>query len=245
VLNSNKFRVFVIVCTVCLTGCAEGPLWKAGRYLPWVQAKWRAEEAIAETVHSKRATLGEIAKRASRLSESEKEQAVAQLAPFIQDEKIIQVRVDALYTLGEINNQSAETLIIYGLKDPEAEVRIAAINALALRRTPSAGEELIRVIGADTDKDVRATAIRNLEHYPGDATVEALAQVLNEPETALQYAAMKSLDSVTGSSIGINVSQWKEVLASRSSNANSPESSNPSAANPGIGNLSGGNSLFQ
>ena len=144
---------------------------------------------------------------------------VAQLATFIQNEKIIQLRVDALYALGEINNQPAEKLITQSLQDPEAEVRIAAVNSLALRRTPSAGQELVRVIRSDTDKDVRATAIRNLENYPGEASVDALAQVLNEPEPALQYSAMNSLDSITGSDIGINVPRWKEWLASRGNNA--------------------------
>lgn len=216
-----KLVIFTVLgCAGLLCGCAEGPLWKAGSYLPWVQAKWRAEEEIAETVHAKKAKLRDLAKRAKGLTEAEKEQTVNNLDSFLRGEKIIQLRVDALYALGEINNQSAENLIIRSLKDPEAEVRIAALNALALRRTQTAGAELIRVVGSDTDKDVRATAIRNLASYPGDQTVDALAQVLNEPEPALQFAAMKSLDSVTGSSIGINVTKWKERLANRSSGVN-------------------------
>lgn len=204
------------------TGCAEGPLWKVGGYFPWVQAKWAAEEQIAETVHAKKKRLRDLAKRARTMSEAEKEQTVAQLVPYIQNEKIIQLRVDALYALGEVNSQSAENLIMQGLKDPEAEVRMAAVNALAMRRTQTAGTELIRMIRSDTDKDVRAAAIRALASYPGDATVDALAQVLNEPEPALQYVAMQSLDAVTGSNIGINITEWKERLAQNGMGGTAP-----------------------
>ena len=201
------------------TGCAEGPLWRVGGYLPWVQAKWAAEEQIAETVHAKKKKLRSLARGAANLSEMEKERAVSQLGPFVQNEKIIQLRVDALFALGEINTQSAETVIIQGLKDSESEVRMAAVNALAKRRTQSAGFELLRVLNSDTDKDVRATAIKCLESYPGTATVDALAQVLNEPEPALQYVAMQTLDAVTGSDIGINVTEWKKRLAQGNINA--------------------------
>lgn len=210
-------RLFVLTAITLLAfaGCAEGPFWKAGQYLPWVQAKWAAEEEIAETVHSKKRDLRQLARQASRMSEAEKEQAVVQLTNFIQNEKIIQLRVHALHALGEINNQSAENQILQSLKDPEAEVRIAAVQALARRRTSSAGQELVRIIRSDTDKDVRGTAIRALASYPGDPTVDVLAEVLQEPEPALQYAAMQSLDAVTGSDIGINVTEWKKQLANR------------------------------
>lgn len=218
----NILLAVVATLVTTLTGCAEGPLWKAGGYLPWVRAKWAQEEQIAETVHAKKSRLRALAKRAKQLSEAEKEQTVANLAPFIENEKIIQLRVDAIYALGEINSQSAENVVIRSLKDPEAEVRIAAVNALTQRRTQTAGQELIRVTRSDTDKDVRTSAIRGLSSYPGDATVAALGQILNEPEPALQFAAMESLDAVTGSSIGINVTKWKERLASLQNGATQP-----------------------
>lgn len=209
----KTLTVFALLFLIACTGCAEGPFWRLGGYVPWVRAKWAAEEQIAETVHSKKAKLRNLAKRASRLSAAEKERAVNDLATFIRNEKIIQLRVDAAYALGQINNQAAEEALVESLKDAEAEVRIAAVNALTLRKTETAGKELIRVVGSDTDKDVRSAAIRGLANYPSEATVQALARVLDEPEPALQYVAMKSLDDVTGADIGINVTRWKERLA--------------------------------
>lgn len=216
----NSVRIILSMSLLTLVGCAEGPLWKVGGYFPWVQRKWAAEEQIAETVHSRKQKLRNLARTASRMSETEKEQVVTQLGPFLQNEKIIQLRVDALYALGEINTQSAENLMIQSLTDSEAEVRIAAVNALTKRKTKTSEQEIIRVIGSDTDKDVRASAIRGLASYPGDAAVDTLAQVLNEPEPALQFAAMQSLDAVTGSDIGVNVTEWKKRLAQRSSGSN-------------------------
>lgn len=196
-------------------GCAEGPLWKAGHYLPWVQAQWKADEAIAETVHARKSKLRALARSAGGLSAAEKENAAENLAKMIENEKIIQLRVDAAYALGEFETEKADQILKSMLEDPEAEVRIAALNAISLRQTPTAGQELLRVLRSDTDKDVRASAIRNLGNFPGTATEDALAQVLNEPEPALQYVSMKSLQKVTNANIGLNVSQWKQFFANR------------------------------
>lgn len=195
-------------------GCAEGPLWKAGGYFPWVQAKWEAEEQIAETVHAKKARISSLAKSASRLSESEKENAVLALSQMIQTEKIDQLRVQAAYALGELKTKSAEQLLVGLLEDPETEVRIAAIDALAQQGTAVAGQQLVRILRSDSDKDVRSAAIRNLALYPGDTTVAVLGEVLSEPEPALQVIATESLDKVTGKNIGPSVPKWKEYLAS-------------------------------
>lgn len=200
-----------------LVGCAEGPLWKAGQYLPWVQSKWEAEEQIAETVHAKKARIRNLAKSASQLSEAEKENAVNNLSQMIQTERIDQIRVDAAYALGELKTESAEKLLLSLLEDSETEVRIAAVNALAMQGNAVAGQQLVRIIRSDSDKDVRSAAIRNLAKYPGDATVAVLGEVLSEPEPALQIAATESLDKVTGEKIGMSVPKWKEYLSSRQS----------------------------
>ena len=88
---------------------------------------------------------------------------------------------------------------------------------LAMQGNALAGQQLVRIIRSDSDKDVRSAAIRNLAKYPGDATVAVLGEVLSEPEPALQIAATESLDKVTGKKIGMSVPKWKEYLASRQS----------------------------
>jgi hypothetical protein len=125
--------------------------------------------------------------------------------------------VDAAYALGELKTESAEKLLLSLLEDSETEVRIAAVNALAMQGNALAGQQLVRIIRSDSDKDVRSAAIRNLAKYPGDATVAVLGEVLSEPEPALQIAATESLDKVTGKKIGMSVPKWKEYLASRQS----------------------------
>lgn len=209
-------KFFVLFALVALfSGCAEGPFWKAGAYLPWVQAKWRAEEQIAETIHAKRAKFRDLARSANQLSEPEKDQAVAQIMQSLDANRIDQLRVDAAYALGELNIQSAENALIKLLEDSESEVRMAAVEALSLRGTSSAGQELIRLVRSESDDDVRSAALRNLAKYPGDATVMVLAEILEEPKPALQYVACKSLAKVTNQEIGLSVPKWKSYLASK------------------------------
>ena len=105
----QRLMFFLTWVSIFFVGCAEGPLWKAGGYLPWVRAKWEAEEQIAETVHAKKARINSLAKSASRLSESEKENAVLALSQMIQTEKIDQLRIQAAHALGELKTKIGRT----------------------------------------------------------------------------------------------------------------------------------------
>ena len=216
-------RIVIVLATLIpmgLSGCAEGPFWKMGAYLPWVQAKWQAEEQIAETIHAKKKNLRALASSARSFSNAQKEQAIVQLTQVVQNERILQLRVEAAHVLGELDTQSAEVLLQELMKDSDAEVRIAAVKSLAKRRTETAGKELIRVLGSDTDKDVRSATIRGLANFPGRQTIQALTIVLDEHEPALQYRAMDTLAQITSEKIGPSVPKWKEYLAAKGFQSN-------------------------
>jgi HEAT repeat protein len=64
----------------------------------------------------------------------------------------------------------------------------------------------------DVDADVRLAAAKALGESKNPEAVAALGEALNDPDPAMQYHAMLSLQRVTGKNLGNSVDRWQRYV---------------------------------
>jgi hypothetical protein len=195
-----------------LSGCAEGPLWRAGKYNPWVRSQWAEEEKIADTLFTRKRRMENVVAQATNASIDVQEQAALALSDIIFRDKVLLMRLHAVKLLGQLNSPTAVETLAKASKDNDKEIRLAAITAWKKVSPDSAVPQLQEIIGSDTDIDVRLAATEALGNFPGRSSVEALSLSLNDRDPALQVRAAESLQRVTGEPLGRNIVAWQQYV---------------------------------
>jgi len=190
-------------------GCAEGPMWRLGRYNPWVVKKWEAENEYALSLDAKRTTIRSLGRSASRLDRLDSEQSVARLSEILREDDLPLARIEAARALGQCRHDRAVAALVGGLQDEEKEVRIAVCTALAETGSEKAISPLATSLGSETEASVRLAAARGLGEFRNPAAVQALVTVLDDRSPALQYRAIESLRKSSGEDFGGDVDQWR------------------------------------
>ncbi|MCA9265432.1 MAG: HEAT repeat domain-containing protein [Planctomycetales bacterium] len=99
--------------------------------------------------------------------------------------------------------------------DPDPHVRIAVCEAWSRRSATEAVGPLVSLVNEDADVDVRLAAAQALGKFNDTTSLRALGGLLDENDPTLQVAAIQSLQTASGQTIGNSVQQWREYLASR------------------------------
>jgi len=207
--------IFIMVGVVYqLSGCAEGPLWRAGQYNPWVRSQWAEEEKIADTLFTRKRRMENVVAQATNGSIDVQEEAALALSDIIFRDKVLLMRLHAVKLLGRLNSPTSIETLAKASKDNDKDIRLAAITAWKMVSPDSAVPQLQEIIGSDTDIDVRLAATEALGNFPGRSSVEALALSLNDRDPALQVRAAESLQRVTGEPLGRNIVAWQEYVGS-------------------------------
>ncbi len=206
--------ILVLICSVCLmsSGCIKGPLWRTGYISPWAQQRWAEEEQIAPTLFAKRDELAAMVRSANKGSPTDRERTAAQLAQIAQNDPILLLRLEAVKLLGDLDTTAARDALMVAAKDPQSDVRMAAVYACSKGSNPESVPILQDIIGGDSDVDIRLAATRTLEGYRGPEAVRALALALDDPDPALQLRGADSLQVVTGKNLGHDVRAWQEYV---------------------------------
>jgi HEAT repeat protein len=199
-----------LLLLLLLSGCAEGPFYQLGALNPWVRKKWADEEKIAQTFIGRRKQLRDLAKQARSMAPAEHERVSQELATLLKDDPVTVLRIEAVHALAAFPTSTASTAIRSALSDNEAAVRIAACEALGVRREPDAVGTLQQVLGSDSDIDVRLMAAESLAAYPGPDAVRALGIAIEDPDPALQFRAMQSLREVSDKDYGYDLVAWRQ-----------------------------------
>jgi hypothetical protein len=199
-----------------LSGCAEGPLWRAGQYNPWVRSQWAEEEKIADTLFTRKRRMENVVAQATNASIDVQEEAALALSDIIFRDKVLLMRLHAVKLLGRLNSPTSVETLAKASKDNDKDIRLAAISAWKMVSPQSAVPQLQEIIGSDTDIDVRLAATEALGNFPGRSSVEALSLSLNDRDPALQVRAAESLQRVTGEPLGRNIVAWQEYVGSNS-----------------------------
>jgi len=108
------------------------------------------------------------------------------------------VRQTALEALSQVDDATATAGIRQALQDPDAEIRAAAIRALANRHDEKAQDEIIRLALKDPDIIVRLSALGYLSILPSPAphVSEQLTSLLKEPNADLRRETVVTLGAM-------------------------------------------------
>lgn len=153
-----------------------------------------------------------MAKDAKILTPAEREARANELAAAVQSETDVLIRGQMYRTLGAFDTISSSTALFNGLQDSDPEIRIACCDAWGQRGGPDAANALGDVLRNDSEHDVRMAAIRALGQIKDQSAVVALAPALEEPNPAMQWRAVRSLESVTGKYYGEDVNAWRSYV---------------------------------
>ncbi len=141
------------------------------------------------------------------------EEAALALSDIVFRDKVILMRLHAVRLLGQLKSSpTAVETLTKASRDNDRDIRLAAIESWKTLGSDQAVPQLQEIIGSDTDIDVRLAATEALGHFPGRASVSALALSLNDRNPALQVRATESLRKVTGEQLGRDVIAWQQYV---------------------------------
>ena len=206
--------LLAVSVVITATGCHEGYLARYSSWHPTVQRRWALEqERYGYNLESRLQELSKLRRRAKKIGEQEREKITLELAELLKNERNSILRSSVVATLAELNNSRADRALLDSLEDESSLVRRAACHAIARRGGEAGVVELVRVMQSDDDQDVRLAAAEVLGRFrQNDVAIRALGVLLDETDPALQFQAMRSLESVTGKKFGNDVPAWRKYL---------------------------------
>lgn len=214
--NGWTVRMVFVVSTATvlasLTGCAEGPFWRAGKYSPWAKQQWAEEEKIADTLFERKRRMTESVNSVINAPIEDQQRVAKSLAETLHRDPVTLLRLHAVKMLGELNCPAAIQALEEASHDRTSDIRIAAIKAWGNMPADAAIPHLQEMIGSDTDTDVRMAATRALGNFSGQKAVAAIALALSDRDPALQFRAAESLQKVTGEPLGRDIGAWQEYV---------------------------------
>lgn len=194
-------------------GCAEGPLWRTGRYAPWIRKRWQEENQIALSLDAKRDAIRDLGQAAARTNQSDSEQAVGRLAEILREDDLPLARIEAAMALGRSQHPRSVAALSEGIVDGNPEVRVAVCTALAKSEQVDAIEVLARALNSDTDRNVQLAAARGLGEFEDMRAVQALVSASDQRSPALQVRIVESLQSASGEDFGNDMDRWRAFAA--------------------------------
>jgi len=207
--------LFIPVLALCVGSC--GP---AGEF----SRQNRAAESLFDVIQSKpdgaeaielatdefdpdNRTRGIV--RLARSDAADEPASIALYADATRDEDAAVRRAAALALAGHGGPEHVPVLIpLLGDEDPA--VRAGAATALQFLHDPAAAEPLIQRLRQDTEPDplVRTAAAEALGQYPQRPVALALIDALDERDLAVNDAASRSLETMTGQQFGLDLASW-------------------------------------
>lgn len=204
--KSLRVLVFCLLAAAaggCATGGGSRFVWFGGRDQP---------EQVVVTPAQRIEDLRKMAKHAANSTPEEQQRVSATLADSLTKELDPLVRAQTVRTLSHYPTPAAEEGLTTALTDTDRDVRIAACEGWGRYGGANAARTLSEVLAGDTDLDVRLAATRALGELEGPEAVSGLGLALSDPNPAMQYRAMKSLESVTSQYYANDVGAWQRYV---------------------------------
>ncbi len=188
-----------------LGGCAEFSAWD-----PMRRKEWAADERLGLTSYQRLEELRAVRRDAKKYTPEQREQLTRQLVHLLDTESNALLREAAVRTLGVMKTQRSFEALEKAAGDSDADVRVIACQALGDRGDDQAVAVLARLVGSDTDIDVRLAATRELARFRQPAAREALALALDDADPALRYRAVQSLKETSPVDYQNDIAAWRE-----------------------------------
>jgi predicted Zn-dependent protease len=197
----------ILVIALFLPGCAK----RFGGPWPFGEDETAALKKYGPTPVQRIEEMQTRAKKMSKARPQEQETFCAEMAKQIPRETDCNVRLAIISMMGTMNTPSANAVLYAGMKDPEADVRIACCDAWAKHPGGPSTRLLAETLSGDTDMDVRQAAAKALAMSRDKEAVIALGTALEDSNPAMQYVAVNSLKNVTGKDLGNDVNAWRQL----------------------------------
>ena len=205
--------IYALIAIGLFSGCAEGPLWRMGRYTPWAQNHWAEEEKIADTLFTQKKEMVAKVDAAIGAPVEQQQEVAYELSEIARRSPVLLLRLHAVNQLGRLKSPAAVDALANAAQDSNSDVRLAAIKAFEKLPASTAIPNLQSMVSGDTNIDVRLAATRALGKFPVSQSASAIGLALNDPDPALQLRAAESLQAVTGESFGRDIPRWQEYVA--------------------------------
>ncbi len=205
--------VFALITIGLFMGCAEGPLWRMGKYTPWAQNQWAEEEKIANTLFAQKKEMTARVDAAIGAPVERQQEVASEMSEIASRNPVLLLRLHAVNQLGRLKCPAAGDALANAAQDSNSDVRLAAIKAFEKLPANTAIPNLQYMVGSDTNIDVRLAATRALGKFPGNQAISAIGLALNDSDPALQLRAAESLQAVTGESFGRDIPAWQQYVS--------------------------------
>lgn len=204
--------VGLLMLQALFAGCAEGPLWRSGKWSPWARNKWAEEEKIANTLFTRKQRMSESVAGVLHAPLDQQQTVAKELSEIAHRDPVLLLRLHAVKLSGQLNCPAATQTLEDASRDYNTDIRLAAIKAWETKPADQAIPQLQERIGSDTNVDVRLAATRAIGKFSGQQAVQALALALNDSDPALQLRAAESLQQATGEPLGRDVIAWQDYV---------------------------------
>jgi len=198
------------LCLLLLSSCAQTAK-STGDFVTKPFRKTTEQVYGIKTPTDRVAEFRKLAKRAKKQPAAEQQQSIAQLSEEFRRENDGWVRREILRVMAEYPQPEAGIILVEALGDPAAETRGVACLALGKRKDEIAVRELIRMLGSETDDDVRMAAIEALGTSGNKEALAPLAETMASADPAMQTLAQQALVEISGRDYGNNVQAWREL----------------------------------
>jgi len=208
-----KLPIIMVFClgVMVWTGCRGPGLGRKLSFWPFRRQTTDTVPGVASPA-DRIATLRKMGEKAAWAKPAEQERISSELAAAFQGETDPLVRIEIVRALSGYRTSAAASVLSAAAGDSDADVRVAACQALGKQGGPEAAAKLSEVLGSDLDMDVRLTAAKALGDTGDAGAVAALGEALEDRDPAMQYLAVQSLRKVTGQDLGNDVGRWRQYV---------------------------------
>jgi HEAT repeat protein len=130
---------------------------------------------------------------------------------YIEENTDPLVKAFAIRALGRHGDAADAVLVAKQLDSTYRIVRLEAAKALQRLHDPKVADAIWKQLlrqNPEEDADIRTELAIALGQYPTDAVFNALVNALDQRELAVNWAALDSLQSLTGHDFGLDQAKW-------------------------------------
>lgn len=204
---SLAFWSLALACFPVWLGCVE-----LNALNPYYRKQWAEDERIMPSFHTHWKRIRALETTAGHMPYEDQRRSASELTRLIKEDSNLVLRIAAVRSLSAFPPELAREGVLAALADKDAELRVAACEALRRIGDEEAIAVLASLVETDSHLDVRLAATRALGGLDHPAAWRALAAALDDRDPALQYRAMESLAQTSGRRYGYDVALWKAYL---------------------------------
>jgi HEAT repeat protein len=205
--RGTALTMLLLAAAITFGGCAK----RYGGAWPFGEDQTAELKKYGPVPRQRIEAMQDRAKKMAKASPQEQEAFCNEMARQMPNETDFNVRMAVIKMLAHMDTPSAKAVMYAGMKDPEAEIRVACCEAWGKNPSPETTRMLAETLSGDTDLDVRMAATKALASAGDKEAVTALGRALEDSDPGLQYCAVASLKKVTGKDLGNDVNAWRQL----------------------------------